>query len=354
MTFRLCDIRAPRRADRSGFTLIEIIIAVAIVAILAGAVTPLAFRELVKAREESTEQELAGIKSALLEFYEDTGRFPSEAEGLDALLTDPGVTGWQGPYIGGDSGDPATELGNDAFSQPYVYDLAPTTNPSGAADLIVASGGKDGTFSMGSLNHTWVLSTEADDLLMFISTGPVNRDKSRDCETEIGAIAQAARDYFADNAAFPTTLADLAPDYMDAGINSGAFVDPWNNAYVLASSGGFGTPVVLTVRSFGPDRTNDNGGDDDLSFSVSSVPPGRETTDWKLDIAQTALNNNPSLSLTGAWATDRSALGLSTAFINDGWGNVFAVNVTSRTVYSVGPDGNGALISDNIPPGVGP
>ena len=38
---------------RGGFTLIEIIIAVAIVAVLAGAITPLAFREYMRAREES-------------------------------------------------------------------------------------------------------------------------------------------------------------------------------------------------------------------------------------------------------------------------------------------------------------
>jgi len=333
--------RKLNRPDRSGFTLIEIIIAVAIVAILAGAVTPLAFKELVKAREESTEREQAGIKSALVEFYEDTGRFPSEAEGLDALLTDPGVTGWQGPYIGNDSGDPSAELANDAFSRAYVYDLDPSTTPSGAADLIVASGGSDGRFTAGSLNHTWALSADTDDLILLISTGPLNRDKSRVCETEIATIAAAVRDYYADHAAFPVTLAQLAPDYMDAGIANAAFVDPWNNAYVLATSGGFGSPQVLAVRSFGPDRSNDNGGDDDLSYSVSSVPPGRETTDWKLDIAQTALNNNPTLALTGVWNSDRASLGLASAFANDGWGNSFAVNVASRTVYSVGPDGMG-------------
>ena len=66
------------------------------------------------------------------------------------------------------------------------------------------------------------------------------------------------------------------------------------------------------------------------------------------------LNNQPSLALTGSWTTDRALLGLTGAFDRDGWGNVFGVNVTARAVYSVGPDGNGILVTDNLPAGVGP
>ncbi len=38
--------------NHAGFTLIEIIVAVAIVAVMAGAITPLVFRQLVQARED--------------------------------------------------------------------------------------------------------------------------------------------------------------------------------------------------------------------------------------------------------------------------------------------------------------
>ena len=92
-------------ARRSGFTLIEIVIAVAILAIMAGSIAPFVFREIERAREEATLLELAALREGMLEFYDDTGRFPTEGEGLLALVTDPTVGGWSGPYVGGEAGD---------------------------------------------------------------------------------------------------------------------------------------------------------------------------------------------------------------------------------------------------------
>lgn len=340
--------------DRKGFTLIEIIIAVAIVAILAGTITPLAFKEMIKAREEATLKELGILNKALVQFYEDTGRFPDEGEGLAALVTDPGIGGWQGPYVGADRSDPVTEVSTDSFNETFVYDLNPTTNPPGAADLVLASSGADRLMTFGRLNNTWTLATDGDDLLALVSAGPVNREKIRQCENELQAIGEAAGRYFEDHAAFPLGSGDLLDGYLDSGIGGSNFVDPWNNSYVFAQTGGSGSPLVFLVRSFGADRTNDNGGDDDHTLNVSSVPPGRKATNWKLEIAQSVLNNNGSLGLTGSWATDRQALGLDSAFSGDGWAQGFEINVSSRTVFSVGPDGNASLTSDNLPSGMGP
>ncbi len=340
--------------NRGGFTLIEIIIAVAIVAILAGTVTPMAFREIIKAREEATLNELNQLNKALVRFYEDTGRFPTQAEGLAALVADPGVNGWQGPYVGADRSDPLTEVTTDSFRGTYIYDLDPVTNPAGAADLLLASSGADQILSFGSLDHTWTLAGDGDDLLSLVSAGSVNRDKKRVCQDELRAIGDAATRYFEDHADFPVSAGDLTDDYLDPGIGGSNFIDPWNTAYVLAQTGGGGAPLIFVVRSFGPNRSNDNGGSDDLTLNVSSVPPGRKTTHYKLEIAQTVLNQNGALALTGAWDTDREALGLDTVFNTDGWGQPLEINVSSRTIFSVGPDGNASLVSDNLPTGVGP
>jgi len=245
--------------NNSGFTLIEIIIAIAIVAIMAGTIAPMAFKEMIKAREEATAKELGNLNNALVKFYEDTGRFPLEAEGLAALVTDPGLTGWKGPYVGTDGPDQEAEVNTDSFSETYVYDLEPTTNPAGAADLILASAGADRIMTFGRLNGTWTLATDGDDLLTLVSAGQVNRDKFLQCEDEMNAIGGAAGQYFCDHSSFPTGPGDLLDSYLDAGIKGDNFIDPWNTSYVFAQTGGGGSAVVFLVRSFGPDRSNDNG-----------------------------------------------------------------------------------------------
>lgn len=339
----------------AGFTLVEVIVAVAIVAIIAGTVTPLAFRELVRAREDATRDELAGLQKGLLDFYHDTGRFPTEAEGLAALLADPGISGWAGPYVGGGTGVPLTEATTDAWQGTYAYDVAPTTTPAGAADVIIASGGVDQRVTCGAVGGTWDVSGATDDLLTLVAAGPVNRAKTEDCRAELAALADAARRYFEDHAAFPTTAGDLTDAYLDAGIDSDALTDPWRRPYVLLVDDTGANPPDFIARSWGPDRTDDGGGDDDINLNVSSLPPARKTTLYKLEIAQTALNQAASLALSGNWPlVDRVALNLDAGFSNDGWGHPFGINASSRTIYSAGADGDAATPGDNLPAGIGP
>jgi general secretion pathway protein G len=338
--------------NSQGFTLLEIVIAVAIVALLAGATAPLVFKELQQAREEATLKELAAIKTGLEDFFVDTGRFPSEAEGLTALVADPGADGWAGPYVGGGSSNPATEVLSDAFGNSYLYDLAPATNPAGAADLLVASGGSDQNITFGAVGGTWTIAGNGDDLLLLVSAGSLNRDKDLTTRGRMDEIAQAARAFFADNAAWPATFSDLTVDYMDAGLGGESLIDAWNSSLTLASDGG--TPPVLSIISLGPNRTDNSGGGDDLVLQVSSIPPARQTTLSRLEIAQTALNSSPTILLTGVWASDLGALGLSPALANDGWGHPLQINAASRVVFSSGPDNNAASINDNLPRGVGP
>lgn len=350
--------RMPATVDprhRGGFTLMEIVVAVAIVAILAAAVTPLAYREITRAREEATLDELAALRQGLLDFYHDTGRFPSETEGLGALLTDPGAAGWRGPYVGGNSGVPLAETTTDAWGGTYLYDLQPTTVPAGAADVLVASGGGDGAVTFGAVGGAWTVDGNGDDLLSLVVAGPVNRDKLAACEAEMTAIAEAARRHFEDRAAFPTAAADLVDGYLDAGIAGEALTDPWRRAYAVVVDYTGANPPDFIVRSWGPNRADDGGGNDDISLNVSSLPPARKTTLYKLEIAQAALNLDSGLALTGNWTVaDRAALNLATAFDTDGWGRAFRVNAASRTVFSAGADGNAATVADNLPAGVGP
>lgn len=349
------QILAPRRADRrAGFTLVEVIVAVAIIAVLAGAITPLVFRELLQAREDATLRELKGLSGGLASFYADTGRLPTQAEGLAALVVNPGVTGWQGPYVAGGRGNPVTEATTDEFGRAYIYDASPTTIPAGLASAVIASGGADGVVSSGRVGAAWTVAGDGDDLLELVVLGPLDRDKIARCEAELATLGDAVRAFFEDRAVFPANLGALVPAYLDPGFGGGTFADPWRQPYSLFLQSGGTAPPVLFVRSRGPNRQDNGGAGDDLQVAVSSVPPGRRATMRKLEIAQTLLNSNPSLVLTGSWPVDRTALGLAAPFDADGWGRPFGINVASRTVFSAGPDGNAVLVDDNLPPGVGP
>lgn len=341
------------RAGRAGFTLIEVIVAVAIVAVLAGAITPMVFRELMQAREDATEQELAAIAGGLVDFYTDTGRLPTEAEGLGALVRDPGAAGWQGPYVKADRGDPVTEVSTDGFNNAYTYDLAPTTVPANTADAVVVSTGRDGALQAGSLGGTWQLAGVGDDLVQAVTTGPVDRLKLAEAQSEVLALATAVRAYYTDHTTFPASVALLIPDYMDQGVAGGALIDPWNQGYLVSAQPAGGAVVVLSIRSRGPDRADNGGAGDDIAVTVSNASLGREITTWKQDTAQSAINNSGHV-MVGAWPGNRAALGLPATFDVDGWGQPFLVHTGANMVYSAGPDGVAGQVLDNVPAGVGP
>lgn len=93
--------RPSRRRHRTrGFSLVEMLVAVAIIGLLVGLVGPAAMRQLQGSRVNTTEAQIAQIRTALDIFQIDTGRLPAEGEGLAALVTNPGsVPGWNGPYL---------------------------------------------------------------------------------------------------------------------------------------------------------------------------------------------------------------------------------------------------------------
>jgi len=65
-----------KQTNRSGFTLIEIVIAVAIVAIFAAALSPMVFRHLEDAKLAKAQNEAETISSAVLSYYKDVGAWP--------------------------------------------------------------------------------------------------------------------------------------------------------------------------------------------------------------------------------------------------------------------------------------
>ncbi len=271
-----------RHSQTNGFTLIEIVIAAAIVAIMAGVLTPVVFNQINSARSENTSREQKQIQAALLNFYQDMNRFPTEAEGLSALVTNPGGSDWEGPYFTDDKLDPLTAVNNDAFGNPYVYDLNPDTDPSAVADVVVASAGSDRTHSMPDASSTWVLADASsnDDLIFFVSSSMLNRDKRANTISELDALSAAVRNCYRVGGDFPADLDDLAGVYIDTGFENNAFVDDWGSSY----SGRIhpSNAAVYQIWSHGLNQQDDTGEDDDLLVEINSssitVPEEEEGT----------------------------------------------------------------------------
>ena len=79
----------PLKHSQSGFTLIEIMVVIVILAILAGLVVPKVVGQSDKARVKTTETALATVSNALDMYKVDNSRYPTTAQGLEALTTPP-------------------------------------------------------------------------------------------------------------------------------------------------------------------------------------------------------------------------------------------------------------------------
>ena len=85
---------------QAGFTLVELLVVLGIIALLAAVVAPQVIRYVGDARVETARVQLKNIESALELYYLDAGQYPTTEQGLNALVSAPaGVEAWHGPYI---------------------------------------------------------------------------------------------------------------------------------------------------------------------------------------------------------------------------------------------------------------
>jgi general secretion pathway protein G len=122
----------------AGFTLIEILVVISVIAILASLVAPMVFRNVGDAKASATRAQIEILGLALDSYRLDNDYYPSTAQGLEALRSlpagEPAARNWRGPYL-----KKAVPL--DPYGRAYVYRSPGEASPD-AYDLL--SLGRDG------------------------------------------------------------------------------------------------------------------------------------------------------------------------------------------------------------------
>ena len=99
-----------------GFTLIELLVVLVILGLIAGLVGPQVLRYTGSAKSETAKLQIEELGAGLDLFHLEVGRYPTTAEGLQALVEQPtGISGWNGPYL------KKKNVPDDPWGNPYHY-----------------------------------------------------------------------------------------------------------------------------------------------------------------------------------------------------------------------------------------
>ena len=230
---------------RRGFTLIELVIAIAIVAVLAGAAIPVTSKMLTYKARKATREELQVLGDAALDHFRDTRTIPTA---ISNLVVDAGASGWAGPYLGGAVTDQLTGSSGfevDAWSRAYRFSVS-------GDQLTIASRAEDANFG------------SADDLAIVVDVGVARREETVDELTLLNQAVNAYNATYLASAPLASVWATAYSTLVTRGYlpsYTGYLTDGWDQAYVAVGSGG---PLVeLTSTNLAQSQAgngNGNGG----------------------------------------------------------------------------------------------
>jgi general secretion pathway protein G len=102
-----------------GFSLIELLVVIIILGLLAGLVGPRLFGRVGQSKQAAARAQIELFSAALDQYRLDVGSYPPSAAGLEALVKNPSVSNWNGPYL------KKNAVPSDPWGKPYQYKCCP-------------------------------------------------------------------------------------------------------------------------------------------------------------------------------------------------------------------------------------
>lgn len=109
-------MKIKKTVTQQGFTLLELLVVLAIIAMLAGLVAPQVMKHMSGAKSKTAKVQIEDLSAALDMYRLDVGKYPTTEQGLQALVEKPdNAKRWNGPYLR------KNKIPQDPWGEDYKY-----------------------------------------------------------------------------------------------------------------------------------------------------------------------------------------------------------------------------------------